>query len=317
MYRAVLWLSISVITLAIAIILIITGFLIGTFDAPSQPPPQLIPNLTGPWSSFIPSPGARCLVYPGNHIPYSGFGDVIGDLQFCASSNQVSAIQTQRTCLQGGCIDLEGNPQPVGYVEKAYQDCSYPFKCKIGDTGCFVSVPYCTFSSYTLVEIKPQINCLQRNENDISWVPCNDQLPAQQFNAVPGTESRYSFQNDDLTQCLQPSGQVLEMQKCDRSGWYLTPPTAITIPYNTASGQQIFRGQVASQLIYLENINETLPPIPNNYQGVLEAYGGFFSIQQGILKPFQVACTTVNPPPQLSLLPFCEETTLTATALLP
>lgn len=348
MARPVFWLALTDIVLAAVVVVLL--LLLTVFNVFQQAPiPTLQDEINAanpsPWSPFLAVPNSLCKVYDvtsqGTPNPPGSTGPT-GPAPRCVPLNSVGSIQTTRTCLRDGCIDLNGQAQPIGYVEKVYQDCTVSYNCQAGTTGCFTPVPSCEDNGYTLARIVPYVpgattQCLYNlgssTGNNLTNGPCFQTLRNQQFNLIPtaktGLGQAYQIGSTLLSNpnlCVIPAanttGATLAVLGACAGSFFLTPEAPVVIPVPSIIPGQIlyFDAITPSQLVYTTSPDTFPTTIPSSYAALVDLSTKYKSLQGSNLAPFIPACYTPDNPPPLfypgfPTIPPCATSDLIPTAV--
>lgn len=338
MPRPVLWLGLTTVVLGIAVITLILLLFLNVFEQPKNPSLQdrIAAANTSPWTPFTAAPKARCMVYPVVHEGDPNPPAPTGTSVTCTPINSVAAILTQRQCRADGCVDLNGQPQSVGYVEEAYQDCSVDFSCQSGTTGCFQPIPSCTDSGISEVQVATNGLCItDPNTNrtgSLLATPCTDAARNQQFNLTPqrlipfGQPYRISTTLlEDFGSCVTPSVNntvsTIEKGPCGAGAYFVIPQSTVQVPYNTTQGTaSTFAATVPLQLLWVPDVSALPNQLPTSYNALVTFSSNYFSLQGQYFRPMIPACVNGELPPGRVVpnLPQCSSivTAITPTAYL-
>lgn len=320
MAKPSLWLGLTV--LAFTIVLIILIFLLVFQVFIQDLPPTFTEIIEGardsPWSLFQPIPGQLCKVYVGG-VPSAPGGlssESPGGTQItttCTPDNGIALILTRRVCERDGCIDLNGIPREIGYVEEQYNDCSRLFSCSaFDDPNCFQAVPMCSFQGITTAQIMSNGVCLQTlgftaptgvGSNDcLSLTNSNNYI--QRFNFVPLAPTTfgqpYAITDIITRRCVVPNSAntYVTLGPC-AGGWYITPQTTTQI----SVGGVLFPANVPSQLLYSPNL-AVGPLVWSSSFNILQTLTVFKVLIGNALRDFIPACNLV-PSDVLTGIPPC------------
>jgi hypothetical protein len=336
--RPTLWLALTNIVLVATVVVLLLLLVFNVFE--QAPVPTLQDEITAAnpsvWSPFLADSGAQCKVYPVSHQGGSTQPGPTGPTGVanprCVPLNSVGSIKTSRKCLKDGCVDLNNQAQPVGYTEIVYQDCTVPFQCQAGTTGCFIGIPSCEDVGDTLVRIQPlSSQCLTNlgssSGNNVVISQCAGTNRSQQFNFIPtvktGYGQAYQIGSTLLTNpntCVVPVGDGTATLSTCVGSYYLTEQTAVNVPYQGIPPGGFFpttlnfTATVPSQLVYTTTPDSFPTVLPNTYAGLVSFSQSYNSLQGNVLAPFVAACYEPNslPPilnPSFPAIKQCSATT--------
>lgn len=242
-----------------------------------------------PWSTFTFN--GVCNVYQGVKLNTSQEpGANLGNGFVCTPSSNVAGIQASRTCNKTGCVDLNGIPRDIGYVETAYVDCSYPYTCELSQAGCFVPIVSCDYygNSSAYLQYNQTCTAFDTTREVVVGTPCSD-AQDQQWLLVPDGELYNIIHPNGKCLTVDATSKQLQVSGCGSGRWYLAKQAPITVIYKLPPLPVLKLPAIMPQQLIWSPTGEKLA-IPTEWNP-LETTFDWLTLQGGQVGAYIPACS--------------------------